>query len=78
MKHSNKYARKCAVSPTARSCRTLTTWHLGNEYIPDDVLAQMAELGVFSLTIPEEFGGMGLGKKLCALSRKSFRAATSA
>src|SRR5215471_9789537 len=28
-------------------------WHLRNEYIPLDVIAQMAELGVFSLTIPE-------------------------
>ena len=39
-------------------------WHLRNEYIPLDVIAQMAELGVFSLTIPEDYEGMGLGKEL--------------
>ena len=38
-------------------------WHLRNEYIPLDVIAQMAELGVFRLTIPEDYEGMGLGKE---------------
>jgi (2S)-methylsuccinyl-CoA dehydrogenase len=49
-------------------------WHLGNEYIPEDVLTQMGELGVFSLTIPEEFGGMGLGKEaMCVVSEELSR-----
>ncbi|MFY9600968.1 MAG: acyl-CoA dehydrogenase family protein, partial [Pseudolabrys sp.] len=39
------------------------TWHRTNSYIPLDIIAQMSELGVFGLTIPEEFGGMGLGKE---------------
>jgi len=38
-------------------------WHLKNEYIPLDVVAQLAELGVFGLTIPEHYGGLGLGKE---------------
>ncbi len=38
-------------------------WHLKNEYIPLEIIAKMAELGVFGLTIPEEFGGLGLGKE---------------
>src|SRR6185295_8385172 len=38
-------------------------WHLLNSYIPLEIIGQMAELGVFGLTIPEEFGGMGLGKE---------------
>ena len=44
-------------------------WHLKNEYIPLEIVAHMAELGVFGLTIPEEFGGLGLGKELmCVVS----------
>ena len=46
-------------------------WHLTNSYIPLDVIAQMSELGVFGLTIPEEFGGMGLGKEsMCVVSEE--------
>jgi acyl-CoA dehydrogenase len=26
--------------------------------IPDDIVAEMKELGLFSLTIPEEYGGL--------------------
>ena len=31
-----------------------------NDQIPADILAEMRELGLFGLTIPEEFGGLGL------------------
>ena len=49
-------------------------WHLNNEYIPLDVIAQMAELGVFSLTIPEDYGGLGLGKEsMCVVSEELSR-----
>jgi (2S)-methylsuccinyl-CoA dehydrogenase len=49
-------------------------WHLRNEYIPLDVIAQMSELGVFSLTIPEDYGGMGLGKEsMCVVSEELSR-----
>jgi (2S)-methylsuccinyl-CoA dehydrogenase len=37
-------------------------WHLKDELIPIDIIAELAELGVFGLTIPEEFGGLGLSK----------------
>ncbi|MBO0346567.1 acyl-CoA dehydrogenase [Roseibium sp. CAU 1637] len=50
-------------------------WHLKNDYIPMDVVEQMAELGVFGLTIPEEFGGLGLGKEsMCVVSEELSRA----
>lgn len=50
-------------------------WHLNNEYIPLDVVEQMSELGVFGLTIPEEFGGLGLGKEaMCVVSEELSRA----
>ncbi|SSV73397.1 acyl-CoA dehydrogenase [Acinetobacter baumannii] len=28
--------------------------------IPDDIVQQMRELGLFGLTIPEEYGGLGI------------------
>ncbi|MBC2837556.1 acyl-CoA dehydrogenase family protein [Paragemmobacter straminiformis] len=37
-------------------------WHLKDELIPMSVIGQLAEMGVFGLTIPEEFGGFGLSK----------------
>ncbi|MEP3431258.1 MAG: acyl-CoA dehydrogenase family protein [Roseibium sp.] len=50
-------------------------WHLKNEYIPLDIIEQMSELGVFGLTIPEEFGGLGLGKEaMCVVSEELSRA----
>jgi (2S)-methylsuccinyl-CoA dehydrogenase len=50
-------------------------WHLANEYIPLEVIAQMSELGVFGLTIPEEYGGLGLGKEsMCVVSEELSRA----
>ncbi|MGB7034642.1 MAG: acyl-CoA dehydrogenase family protein [Xanthobacteraceae bacterium] len=49
-------------------------WHLRNDYIPLEVIAQMSELGVFSLTIPEDYGGMGLGKEsMCVVSEELSR-----
>ena len=49
-------------------------WHLKNDYIPLDVIAQMSELGVFSLTIPEDYGGMSLGKEsMCVVSEELSR-----
>ncbi|MEF3048294.1 acyl-CoA dehydrogenase family protein [Pseudotabrizicola sp. L79] len=37
-------------------------WHLKDELIPMEIIDQLAEMGVFGLTIPEEFGGFGLSK----------------
>jgi (2S)-methylsuccinyl-CoA dehydrogenase len=49
-------------------------WHRTNSYIPMEIIAQMSELGVFGLTIPEEFGGMGLGKEsMCVVSEELSR-----
>jgi (2S)-methylsuccinyl-CoA dehydrogenase len=59
----DQFRRFCAdaVEPYAHD------WHLKDDYIPMPVVEQMAELGVFGLTIPEEFGGHGLGKLAMAL-----------
>jgi (2S)-methylsuccinyl-CoA dehydrogenase len=49
-------------------------WHRANSYIPMEVIAQMSDLGVFGLTIPEEFGGMALGKEsMCVVSEELSR-----
>ncbi len=37
-------------------------WHLKDELIPMEIIRALAEMGVFGLTIPEEFGGLGLSK----------------
>ncbi len=37
-------------------------WHLKDELIPMAIIEELAELGVFGLTIPEEYGGFGFPK----------------
>jgi (2S)-methylsuccinyl-CoA dehydrogenase len=37
-------------------------WHLNDELIPMQIIEDLAEMGVFGLTIPEEYGGFGLSK----------------
>jgi len=37
-------------------------WHLRDELIPMKIIEKLADMGVFGLTIPEEFGGFGLSK----------------
>jgi (2S)-methylsuccinyl-CoA dehydrogenase len=49
-------------------------WHLKNEYIPLEVIGKVAELGVFGLTLPEEYGGLALGKEaMCVVSEELSR-----
>jgi (2S)-methylsuccinyl-CoA dehydrogenase len=49
-------------------------WHLQDQYVPMKLIAQMSELGVFSLTLPEEYGGLGLGKEaMCVVSEELSR-----
>ena len=35
-------------------------WVAENDRLPEDIIAQMRELGLFGLTIPEAYGGLGL------------------
>jgi (2S)-methylsuccinyl-CoA dehydrogenase len=50
-------------------------WHLRDELIPLPIIAAMSELGVFGLTVPERFGGLGLGKTaMCIVSEELSRA----
>ena len=46
-------------------------WHLKDELIPMDIIEELAEMGVFGLTIPEEYGGFGLSKaSMCVVSEE--------
>lgn len=49
-------------------------WHLKDELIPMEVINELSEMGVFGLTIPEEFGGFGLSKaSMCVVSEELSR-----
>ena len=49
-------------------------WHLKDELIPMAVIEELAEMGVFGLTIPEEYGGFGLSKaSMCVVSEELSR-----
>lgn len=50
-----------AITPHAHQ------WHLADALIPEDVIAEMAALGVFGVCIPEGYGGLGLGKLAMAV-----------
>ncbi|HUR43088.1 MAG TPA: acyl-CoA dehydrogenase family protein [Aestuariivirga sp.] len=49
-------------------------WHLANAYVPMEIVEELAALGVFALTLPEEFGGLGLSKEsMCVVSEELSR-----
>ena len=49
-------------------------WHLKDDFIPLEIIAELAELGVFGLTLPEEYGGHGLGKTaMCVVTEELSR-----
>ncbi|MFZ3583227.1 acyl-CoA dehydrogenase family protein [Loktanella sp. DJP18] len=49
-------------------------WHLKDELIPLEIIDEMAEMGVFGLTIPENLGGFGLSKSaMCVVSEELSR-----
>ncbi|MDJ0949495.1 MAG: acyl-CoA dehydrogenase family protein [Alphaproteobacteria bacterium] len=50
-------------------------WHLRDELIPLSVVEHLAELGVFGLTVPEDWGGLGMGKMaMCVVTEELSRA----
>jgi (2S)-methylsuccinyl-CoA dehydrogenase len=54
-----------AVAPSAHE------WHRRDQLIPLEVIDELAGLGVFGMTLPEEFGGLGLGKlAMCVVSEE--------
>jgi (2S)-methylsuccinyl-CoA dehydrogenase len=49
------------IAPSAHA------WHLADVLIPDEIIREMSELGVFGVCIDEQFGGLGLGKLAMSL-----------
>lgn len=50
-------------------------WHLEDRLIPDEVVREMGELGVFGVCIDPAYGGLGLGKlAMCVISEELSRA----
>ncbi len=49
-------------------------WHRKDELIPLSVIEELAGLGIFGLTVPEEHGGLGLGKlAMCVVTEELSR-----
>ena len=49
-------------------------WHLKDELIPMEVINKMADLGIFGLTILEEYGGLGMNKlSMCVVTEELAR-----
>lgn len=49
-------------------------WHRRDELIPLAVIEQLSELGIFGLTVPEEYGGLGMGKTaMCVVTEELSR-----
>ncbi len=49
-------------------------WHSRDELIPMPVVEDMADMGVFGLTVPEEWGGLGMGKvAMCVVTEELSR-----
>ncbi len=49
-------------------------WHLKDELIPLELVQELGALGVFGLTLDEEFGGAGMGKTaMCVVSEELSR-----
>jgi (2S)-methylsuccinyl-CoA dehydrogenase len=58
-----------AVAPHAQE------WHRRDRLIPIEIIDELARMGVFGMTLPEEHGGLGLGKMaMCVVSEELSRA----
>jgi (2S)-methylsuccinyl-CoA dehydrogenase len=58
-----------AVAPFAHD------WHRQDKFIPIEVIEELSDIGVFGVTLPEEYGGLGLGKlAMCVVSEELSRA----
>ena len=49
-------------------------WHTEDVLIPLEVIEALAEMGVFGLTVPEDWGGLGMGKAaMCVVTEELAR-----
>jgi (2S)-methylsuccinyl-CoA dehydrogenase len=58
----------------ARVTPQAQTWHDRDQLIPLEVITQLADMGVFGVTVPEDQGGLGLGRlAMCVVSEELSR-----
>lgn len=57
------FARWCAQNAVDH----VQTWHHNDTLIPEDLIAQLGELGAFGLTLPEACGGTEMGGVMAAV-----------
>ena len=49
-------------------------WHIGNSYVPETIISELAELGVFGMSVSAEYGGSEVGKiAMCAVTEELSR-----
>lgn len=49
-------------------------WHINNDLIPMEIVQELSEMGIFGLTIPDEYDGAGLPKTaMCVVSEELSR-----
>ena len=71
---SRRSAARCAASPTPRSFRTPKAGIAPTPISRSKSSTGLSAMGVFGLTIPEAYGGMGLGKvAMCVVSEELSR-----
>ena len=65
MRETLRRFAKTEIAPHAND------WHRHDREIPLDVIEKLGRLGVFGLCVPEEYGGLGLGKiAMCVASEE--------
>ena len=52
---------RCGNLPAAEVSQVAERVHRHDELIPENIIKQMAELGFFGMSVPEEYGGGGMG-----------------
>lgn len=52
--------------------------HMEDELVPDELIGKMAELGYFGMSVPEEYGGGGMGNVVMILTTEELSAASLA
>jgi (2S)-methylsuccinyl-CoA dehydrogenase len=69
MRQTLRRFAKTEIAPHAND------WHRHDREIPLEVVEKLAELGVFGLCVPEEYGGLGLGKVAMCVASEELSAA---
>ena len=68
---ARSFARK-VVAPVAERI------HRHDELVPESIISQMAELGYFGMSVPEEYGGQGMGNLVMIVITEELSAASLA